>query len=340
MKAVVIRQHGEIDQLTYETSWPDPVAGEGQVVIAVKACALNYHDLFTLRGMPGIKVPMPIIMGIDVAGEIASVGPGVSGWKTGDRVVVDPLDKKTGKLLGERMDGGLAEYCVVDAEMLLKLPEGVSYAEAAALPVAYGTAYRMMISRGKIQAGEKVLILGASGGVGTCCVQLAKLAGAHVISAASTADKLERLKEIGSNDGINYKTEDFMKAIHERFGKPRVYGPGSGTGGVDVVVNFTGGDTWVPSLRSVRQGGRVLTCGATAGFDPKTDLRYIWTFEIDIRGSNAWERSDLFALLDLVQQKKLVPTVDAKLKLSETPEAFRKLNDRNFFGKLVVESHL
>lgn len=339
MKAVVIRQHGEISELSYEASWPDPVAAEGSVVIAVKACSLNYHDLFTLRGMPGIKVPMPIIMGIDVAGEIASVGPGVTEWKVGDRVVVDPLDKKTGKLLGERMDGGLAEYCVVDAEMLLPLPDAVSFADAAALPVAYGTAYRMMMTRGKIQAGEKVLILGASGGVGTCCVQLAKLAGAYVIAAASTADKLERLKGIGAHEGINYKTEDFMKVVYERHGKPRVYGAGSGTGGVDVIVNFTGGDTWVPSLRSLRQGGRLLTCGATAGFDPKTDLRYIWTFELDIRGSNAWERSDLFALLDLVQQKKLVPSIDASLPLSETPEAFKRLAERNFFGKLIIESH-
>jgi len=339
MKAVVIRQHGEISELSYETSWPDPVAAEGCVVIAVKACALNYHDLFTLRGMPGIKVPMPIIMGIDVAGEIASVGPGVTGWKVGDRVVVDPLDKKTGKLLGERMDGGLAEFCLVDADMLLPLPDSVSFADAAALPVAYGTAYRMMMTRGKIQVGEKVLILGASGGVGTCCVQLARLAGAHVIAAASTAEKLDRLQTIGAHEGINYKTEDFMKSVYARFGKPKVYGPGSGAGGVDVIVNFTGGDTWVPSLRSLRQGGRLLTCGATAGFDPKTDLRYIWTFEIDIRGSNAWERSDLFALLDLVQQKKLMPAIDASLRLSETPDAFTRLAERNFFGKLIIESY-
>jgi alcohol dehydrogenase len=235
------------------------------------------------------------------------------------------------------MDGGLAEYCVVDADMLLKLPEGVTFADAAALPVAYGTAYRMMVTRGKVVADEKVLILGASGGVGTCCVQLARLAGAHVVAAASTAGKLERLIAIGAHEGINYKTEDFMKAVYTRFGKPKVYGPGSGGGGVDVIVNFTGGDTWVPSLRSLRQGGRLLTCGATAGFDPKTDLRYIWTFELDIRGSNAWERSDLFALLNLVKQRKLVPTIDAVLPLAEAKDAFTRLADRNFFGKLIIE---
>ncbi|MBZ8134346.1 zinc-binding dehydrogenase [Afifella sp. IM 167] len=339
MKAVVIRQHGEIGELAYETSWPDPVAGEGEVVIAVSACALNYHDLFTLRGMPGIKIPMPIIMGIDVAGEIAEVGPGVSDWKVGDRVMVDPLDTETGRLLGERMDGGLAEYCKVGAHMLVPMPEGVSFREAAALPVAYGTAYRMMVTRGKVAADEKLLVLGASGGVGTCCVQLGRLAGAHVIAAASTPEKLARLAEIGAHEGIDYKADDFMKVVHERHGKPRVYGAGAGSGGVDVVVNFTGGETWVPSLRVVRQGGRILTCGATAGFDPKTDLRYIWTFEIDIRGSNAWERGDLFALLDLVQEKRLAPTIDCALPLKETPTAFSRLAERNVFGKIIIESH-
>jgi len=337
MKAIIIRQHGEIDYLTYESSWRDPEAAEGTVVIAVKACALNYHDLFTLRGMPGIKVPMPIIMGIDVAGEIAAVGPGVTEWKVGDRVVVDPLDLETGKLLGERMDGGLAEYCQVPARMLMRLPDDVEFADAAALPVAYGTAYRMMMSRGTIKEGEKVLVLGASGGVGTCCVQLAKLAGAHVIAAASTEEKLDKLREIGADEGINYKTDDFMKVIHDRYGKPRVYGPGGGKGGVDVVVNFTGGETWVPSLRCLQAGGRLLTCGATAGFDPKTDLRYIWTFELNIMGSNAWQRSDLFSLIELVRERKLVPSIDHRFTLQETPDAFRRLAERNVFGKAIIE---
>lgn len=337
MKATVIREHGTLDALSFEADWPTPVAGEGEVVLAVRACSLNYHDLFTLRGMPGIKVPMPIIMGIDVAGEITAVGPGVTEWKVGDRVMVDPSDKKKGKLLGEMMDGGLAQYCVVGDNTLVLLPDGVTFAQAAALPVAYGTAYRMMVTRGKIQAGEKVLILGASGGVGTCCVQLAKLAGAHVIVAASTQDKLDKLAEIGADEGINYKTEDFMKVVHQRYGKPRMRGEG---GGVDVIVNFTGGDTWVPSLKALRKGGRMLTCGATAGFDPKTDIRYIWTFELDIQGSNGWERGDLHALLDLVQQGKLKPTIDKTLSLADTREAFRLLENREVFGKVIVDPWL
>jgi alcohol dehydrogenase len=337
MKATIIRQHGSLAELSYQADWPQPAAGEGDVVVKVRACALNYHDLFTLRGMPGIKVPMPIIMGIDVAGEIESIGPGVSGWQVGDRVLVDPNDRKRGKLLGEVMDGGLAQFCVVGAHMLVKLPENVGFAEAAALPVAYGTAYRMMMARGRVQAGERVLILGASGGVGTCCVQLAKLAGAHVTVAASSQEKLDRLAAIGADDGINYATENFMEVVHRRYGKPRVRGE---SGGMDIVVNFTGGDTWVPSLRSLTRGGRLLTCGATAGFDPRTDIRYLWTFELNVHGSNSWERPDLFALLDLLGRNKLVPVVDRVLPLQQTAEAFRLLEQREVFGKVVIDPWL
>jgi alcohol dehydrogenase len=333
MKAQVIRGHGEIDDIRFEADWPDPVAGPGDVVVRVRACALNYHDLFTLRGMPGITLGMPLIMGIDVAGDIASVGGDVSGWKVGDRVMVDPIHRKLGKLLGEAMDGGLAELVRVDAAQLIRLPEDVAYDAAAALPVAYGTAYRMMLARGKIAPGEKVLILGASGGVGTCCVQLAKLAGAHVVVAASSEEKLERLKALGADDGINYKTGDFMKEVHRRYGKPKFFG---GANGMDVVVNFTGGDTWVPSLRCLRVDGRLLTCGATAGFDPKEDIRYIWTFELNIVGSNGWLPADLVALLALVRAGKLTPVIDQTLPLQDARAAFRRLDERAVFGKVIV----
>lgn len=333
MKALVLREHGTVDNLTYEESWPDPTAHEGSVVIAVKACALNYHDMFTMRGMPGIRVPLPIIMGIDMAGEIIEVGPSVEGWKVGDRVLVDPFDTKQNKLIGEMLDGGLADYCEVGAHTLMALPDDLSFADAAALPVAYGTAYRMMLTRGRVRAGEKVLILGASGGVGTGCVQLARIAGAHVTVAASSEAKLDRLREIGADEGFDYKVEDITKAVRDRYGKPRVWGGG----GVDVVVNFTGGDTWVPSLRSVRSGGRILTCGATAGYDPKTDLRYIWTFELDILGSDGWRREDLHALLDLVRSGALKPTIDRTLPLSRGAEAITLLEQRQVVGKIIIE---
>jgi len=337
MKAQVIRSHGTIDQITYEENWPTPETEDGHVVIRVRACSLNYHDLFTLKGMPGIKVPMPIIMGIDMAGTVAAVGPNCGDWKEGDRVMVDPLLRERYSLLGETLDGGLAEFCKVPADQLISLPENVGFEQAAALPVAYGTAYRMMVTRGGMRldgsaAGEKVFILGASGGVGTCCVQLAKLSGAEVIVAASSQEKLDSLKALGADHGINYRDEDFMKALHGIAGKPRIWGEG----GVDTIVNFTGGDTWVPSIKSLRKGGSLLTCGATAGFDPKTDMRYIWTFELNILGSNGWLREDLHALLDLVQEGRLNPPVDMRFALADAPKAFQALEDRQAFGKLII----
>jgi alcohol dehydrogenase len=337
MKAAVIYEHGGPGSVQYESNFADPKAGPGEVVIKVGAASLNYHDIFTRNGMPGITVPMPMIMGLDFAGEIVEVGPDVSGgWKVGDRVMIDPSDRKNfGGVIGEARHGGLAEFCAVPDHHLVRLPDDVSYEAAACLPVAYGTALRMMVTIGKVKKGERVLVLGASGGVGTCCVQLAKLAGAEVVSAASSADKLQKLKELGSDHLIDYKQEDFMKAIFAKFGKPhrRLVEKG-----VDVVVNFTGGDTWVKSLRTLHRGGRVLTCGATAGYDPKEDLRFIWSYELQILGSNGWAREDLISLLDLVRENKLKPVIDSTFDLAHVNEALAKLEERQVFGKVLVKS--
>ncbi|HEX3411726.1 MAG TPA: alcohol dehydrogenase catalytic domain-containing protein, partial [Stellaceae bacterium] len=167
MKAVVLHEHGA-GGLRYETHFPDPVPGAGDVVLRVRAAALNYHDVFTRRGMPGIRIAMPAIMGLDVAGEIAAIGPDVAGWKVGDRVLGDPINRVEGGLTGETVHGGLAEYCRLKAHQLVAIPDGIGFAAAAALPCAYGTARRMMFTNGRVAAGEKVLILGASGGVGVC----------------------------------------------------------------------------------------------------------------------------------------------------------------------------
>lgn len=336
MRAVVLGEHGGNEKLVLHEAYRDPVAGPGDVVLRVRACALNYHDVFTRNGMPGIRVPMPIIIGIDVAGEVVSLGEGVEGFQVGDRVLVDPIDRAKGGLLGETFDGGLAELVRVPAHMLIRLDDAVSYAEAAALPVAYGTAYRMMVTRGRIAAGETVVVLGASGGVGTCCVLLARNAGARVVVCASSDDKLERLKALGAEVGINYATTDWVAECQKLFGKARVMRPGSG--GVDVVVNFTGGETWARSLRVLKQDGRLLTCGATAGYDPKEDIRFIWTFELNIIGSNGWSRDDIHALLALVKEGKLAPVIHPRrFALDEAREAMRVLDDREVFGKVIVE---
>ena len=335
MKAAVVREHGGPDRLNYETDFPDPAPREGDVIVAVKAASLNYHDVFTRRGMPGIKVPMPAIMGLDVAGEIAEVGAGVSGWKKGDRVVVDPINRVEGGLMGETIHGGLAELCRARAHQLVRIPDGVSYSDAAALPCAYGTAMRMMMTNGHVAKGEKVLILGASGGVGVCCLQLAKLAGAEVIACAGTDAKAKRLMELGADKTINYIEKDFVKEVYAMYGKPTRRGGGTHLG-VDVVVNYTGGDTWVPSLKVLKVGGRLLTCGATAGFAPTEDIRFIWTFELKVLGSNGWMRSDVEQLLKLVQEGKLKVLVDKVFPLKDAREALRVIEDREVFGKVVV----
>src|SRR6201989_1933636 len=215
MRALVLRQHGGVENLQLGKEQAKPKARPGTVVIRVRASSFNYHDVFTVKGMPGIKVPLPVIIGLDMAGEITEVGPGVTGWKPGDRVLVNPLNKKKG-LMGEMLDGGMAEYCLVAADQLVAMPAGVSFEEAAALPVAYGTAHRMLITHATVKAGERVLVLGASGGVGTGCIILAKHLGAEVIACTSSPEKMHRLKELGADEVIDVKQVDLSKWAIER----------------------------------------------------------------------------------------------------------------------------
>src|ERR1700735_451336 len=220
MKGLILRKHGGLDDLDVVADYPTPKAGEGEVVIRVRAASFNYHDVFTMRGMPGIKVPLPVIIGLDMAGEIAEVGAGVERWKAGDRVLVNPVNKKKG-LMGEMLDGGMAEYCAVAADQLVAMPAGASFEDAASLPVAYGTAHRMLITHGTVKAGEKVLVLGASGGVGTGCMLLAKMLGAEVIACASSDEKLARLKAMGADEVVDYTKTDWSRWAVEQYGTPQ-----------------------------------------------------------------------------------------------------------------------
>jgi alcohol dehydrogenase len=332
MKALVHKKHGGLEDLAVVSDYPRPQAAEGHAVIRVRASSFNYHDVFTVKGMPGIKVPLPVIIGLDMAGEIFEVGAGVARWKAGDRVLVNSVNKKKG-LMGEMLDGGMAEYCLVAADQLVAMPDAVTFEQAASLPVAYGTAHRMLITHQTVKAGERVLVLGASGGVGTACVILAKMLGAEVIACASSEEKLRRLREIGADEVVDYTKTDWSKWAIEKYGKPQRR---SYEGGVDVVVNFTGGDTWVPSLRCLKRGGKLLVCGATAGYDPKEDLRYVWSFELKIIGSNSFYDDNLAALMDLIATGKIRPVIDKVLPLEEAREGLRLIQDREIFGKVVV----
>ena len=332
MRALLLRQHGGLENLELVDDYPKPRATEGHVVIRVRASSFNYHDVFTVKGMPGIKVPLPVVIGLDMAGEIAELGPGVSGWKEGERVLVNPVNKKKG-LMGEMLDGGMQEYCLVAADQLIRMPDRVTFAQAASLPVAYGTAHRMLITHNTVKRGDTVIVLGASGGVGTGCVALCKQLGAYVIACASSDEKMAKLREMGADETIDYTKTDWSKWAVEKYGKPQRR---SYEGGVDVVVNFTGGDTWLPSLRCIKRGGKLLVCGATAGHDPKEDLRYIWSFEIEVKGSNSFYDDDLAGLMTLIQQGKIKPVIDKVLPLEQAAEGLRLIQDREIFGKVIV----
>ena len=235
------------------------------------------------------------------------------------------------KMIGDTRWGAYAEHVIVEASQLIALPDTVSFTDAACIPVAYGTSHRMLVTRGQLQADESVLIIGASGGVGTSSLLLAKMLGAYVVAAAGSDEKCKRLTDLGADETIDYSTTDIADYARERTGTLFT------GGGYDVVVNFTGGETWARSLRCVKRRGRLLTCGATAGYDPSTDIRFIWTAEMDIRGSNGWTRRDLEAVLDMVEHGRLTPVIDAVLPLSEGIEAVRLLEERRFFGKIVLE---
>lgn len=331
MRAAVLYEHGPLENIVYEDDYPEPELLTDWVRLKVAACSLNYHDIFSRRGMPGIKLPLPLITGSDVAGEVIEIGSAVTGVSIGARVLVDPFLPSHG-MIGERFDGGRAEYCVAHHSQLVTLPAAVTYEVAASIPLAYATAHRMLVTRARVNAEDKVLILGASGGVGTACVLLAKMVGAQVIACASSGAKLSRLAELGADHGVNYVDRDMREAVWDLVGKPRV----TGSGGVDLVVNCTGGGTWTDSTRCLKVGGRLVTCGATAGFDEQLDIRYVWTYEHSLLGSNGWRRSDIVTLLEYAANGSLLPVIDAVMPLREVHAAEKLLEDRAVFGKVVL----
>jgi alcohol dehydrogenase len=331
MKAVVFDSHGPLENMAYRDA-PDPEPGPTDVVIRVRAVALNGFDPMILRGIPGLKTPLPMIPGADIAGEIVMLGAEVdrSAWRVGDRVTVIP--NQDHGMVGETLRGGAAELFVTDARYLLPIPRSVTFVDAACLPVAYGTALRMLETRTRLKPGEKVLILSAAGGVGTCCVQLAKAAGCEVIACASSEARAERLKDLGADHVVDTSRQSYVAEIHRLYGKPRT----RGGGGVDVIVNYTGGETWAECLRALGHHGRLMTCGATSGYDPKTDLRYIWSFEFNIIGCNGWTRDDQIELLRRVANAGLRPIKHCQLPLARFREAMVDLIERQVFGKAVL----
>ncbi|MDB5797403.1 MAG: alcohol dehydrogenase [Paucimonas sp.] len=325
MRVVAIQQHGGVEQMKLD-QWPVPAPAPNQALVEVKACGLNYMDVFVLHGMPDLPTKMPRIPGGDVAGIVREVGEGVSKDWIGKKVVLFPRFPEGG-VLGENGNGGLCEFIAVDQRQLIEMPEGVSFEEAAALPIAYGTSHRMLFTRGRLKAGEKVLILGASGGVGVSCLQFAKMAGCEVYACTSSEEKARRLKELGADHVIDYAANpDFSKAVWAATGKK----------GVDVAINFTGGDTWIPTQRCMATNGRILTCGSTAGHNCEIDIRFVWFREMDIIGSRAYVPDDIRACLNFVAEKKIAPVIDKVLPLAQAAEGVRMLDERRVFGKVII----
>jgi alcohol dehydrogenase len=333
MRAAMFARHGGADVIRVVEDWPEPELDAGGVIVAVEACALNHLDVFVRRGMPGVQTDLPHVSGGDVAGRVIAVGSAAGSWSPGDRVLVDPavlLPNGSHGALGESVQGGLCERLAVSARQLLPIPDGVDTSVAAALPIAFGTAHRMLFTRGRVTSGETVVVVGASGGVGTACVQLAAGAGARVIAVASSREKLAALRRLGAAESVEARGPEFSAEVWRLTNKQ----------GADVVVDYTGRATWPASIRATRHGGRILTCGATTGFEAVTDLRYVWTREHSIIGSDGWTREDLEELLQLVAARKLTPLIDRTVGLSGVAAAEQALEDRAVLGKIIVDPRL
>ncbi len=338
MKAVVFHEHGGLDVLNYEDV-PDPAVGPDEVLLRVRATSVNHLDIWVRRGIPGINLPH--ISGSDVAGIVEEVGERVEHVSPGQRVLANPNLScgkceyclrgedslcRDYKILGEQVDGGYGELVKVPGKNAIPLPDHIDFQEAAAAPLVFMTAWRMLISRAELRPGEDVLVLGAGGGVATAAIQIAKLVGARVFATASTQEKLQRAKETGADIGINYQEVEFDKEI-KKLTKRR---------GVDVVLDSVGAATWVRSLKSLAKDGRLVTCGATTGPKPQTDIRYIFWNQLRIIGSTMASTNELLAVLKLLWERKLEPIIHRVMPLQEAAEAQRLLAERQVFGKVVL----
>jgi NADPH:quinone reductase-like Zn-dependent oxidoreductase len=340
MKALAFKEFGGPEKLQL-MDVPDPEIGAGDVLVRVRACALNHLDLFVREGIPALKTPLPFWTGCDIAGDVAEVGPGVQGVKVGERVVVNPnlncgicefciqgedsLCVRYG-ILGEHLPGGLAEAVVVKGDNLLPLPDHVSYEDAASFVLTNMTAWRMVVTQARVKPGEDVLILGVGGGVSSTAVQIAKLSGARVLVTSSSDDKLERARALGADIGINYAREDWARAIADKTSRR----------GVDVVIDSVGAQTWKQSLRSLRKGGRLVTCGATTGPIGETDIRIVFWNQLHVIGSTMASRKEFHEVLRLFFAGRLRAIVDEVVPLADGAEAQRRLQEGRQFGKIVL----
>lgn len=322
MKAVRIHEDGGPEVLRYEEA-PDPSPGPGEVLLSLRAASLNHLDVWLRRGLPSVAKPR--ILGADGAGVVASLGEGVRGVEVGDAVVLNPGLDDGKHIVGEHMDGTHAELIAVPAEYVHPLPDGMSFEEAAAFPLVFATAYRMLATRAEVREGEWVLVWGIGAGVATASLAIAKALGARVLATSTSDEKLARAKELGANEVV--RTDgDVVAAAREL----------TDGAGVDIVVEHVGEATWKSSLQAVRVGGRVTVCGATSGPNPPAMLHRIFWKQLSILGSTMGTREDFAAVYELVSSGRARPVVDHVYPISEVAAAHERLESGDQLGKIVL----
>jgi NADPH:quinone reductase-like Zn-dependent oxidoreductase len=341
MNAIVFSEHGGPGVLRH-IEVPDPHVSANEVLVRVRACALNHLDLWVRKGLPGVAIPLPHIPGSDIAGEVVRVGERVSHVRVGERVLLQPgiscgscLQCLAGRdnfcrhytLFGYMVDGGCAEFVKAREANVVPIPAHLSFEEAAAVPLTFLTAWHMLINRAQLKPAETVLVLAAGSGVGSAAIQIAKVTGARVIATGGSEFKLQKAKELGADDAILHSKHDFAKEVKKL----------TDFQGVDVVVEHVGEATWEQSIRSLAPGGRLVTCGATTGWEGEVDIRSLFTRHISILGSFMGYKSELYDVLELVCRGLLKPVIDKVLPLGRCAEAHARLEHREQFGKIVLK---
>jgi len=341
MKAVLLQKHGGPEVLKY-TDAPEPALRANDVLVRVKACALNHLDLWVRRGLPNVPIPLPHIPGSDIAGEISKIDAEVTTIRVGQKVVLAPLEScgkcpaclagldnrcRQATNLGYMIDGGCAEFVRAPEVNCLPYPENLTWEEAASIPLVFQTAWHMLVTRAELKPGEDVLVLGAGSGVGSAAIQVAKFFGARILATAGSDEKLAKAKELGADHLINHKTKKIREEVRRITNKR----------GVDVVFEHVGTATWEESIASLAPSGRLVTCGATTGYDAKIDLRFLFSRQLSLLGSYMGTKSELHTVTRLVAAGRLKPVVDKIFPLAKAAAAHAYLESGAQFGKVVLQ---
>lgn len=341
MKAVVFREHGGVDTLTY-TDMEKPKISPYEVLVKVKACALNHLDIWVRQGLPGVEIPMPHILGCDIAGEVAEAGMEVKNFRPGDKVIIAPgvrcrkcvycitnNDSMCSgfKIMGFQVQGGYAEFARAHVDNIIPISHKLSFEEWAAVPLVFLTAWHMLITRGQLKPGENVLIHAAGSGIGSAAIQIARLAGAHVITTARGKEKLEKAKQWGADEVVDYSKEDYKERVLSI----------TNNRGVDLIFEHIGPDTWEKNLQCLAKGGRMVVCGATSGPKVSLELRFLFMKQHAILGCYMGSKKELLDVLTLVESGKLKPVMDSTFPLKEAAAAQQKMLNRENFGKIVLK---